>query len=281
MTPLGHLDAFTPPARSLAFAFLGQVGIALRGPDGVIYIDPYLTDYGWLLPDGGVHRLPRVYPPVLAPVDVHDATAVLITHDHADHFDPETIGGMRQRHPDLLVYGSYRCRDTHPDTPLTVVPALEPFTIGSARVTPVPSAHSELNGSPRGYPCYGYVIEWNGVTVYHAGDTLIYGETPELPGGLLGVLGRWRIDVAFLPANGGDYFRIHREENAIEPNMSFREAVDLAAALDVRLLVPTHTDMFAFNTDNPAFLVDYALRTAPRLGLKMLYPGELHCHVNW
>ena len=117
-SPLGQLDRFAPPPRSLALAFLGQVGVALRGPDGVVYIDPYLSDYGWPLPDGGVHRLPRAYPPVLEPQAAKDATAVLITHDHADHFDPETLAGMRLVHPALPVYGPYRCRDTHPDVAL-------------------------------------------------------------------------------------------------------------------------------------------------------------------
>ena len=102
-----------------------------------------------------------------------------------------------------------------------------------------------------------------------------------VPGGLLGVLSRWSIDVALLPANGGDYFRSHRLQNPVDPNLNFREAVDLASALGVRLLVPTHTDLFGFNTENLAYLVDYARRSAPRLGLKLMYPGEVHCHVNW
>jgi L-ascorbate 6-phosphate lactonase len=278
---LGQFNTFTPPKNSLAFSFLGQVGVAIRGPDGVIYIDPYLTDYGWKLPDGQIHRLPRAYPTVLAPQDTQDATAVLITHDHADHYDPETILAMRQTNPDLPVFGSYRSRHTYPNIDLTIVPALQPFELGSARVTPVPSAHSELNKTEHGYPCYGYIIEWNDVTIYHAGDTLVYGDSPDLPGGLPALLNRWKIDVAFLPANGGDYFRANRAENPVDANMNFRECVDLASLLNVRLLVPTHTDMFNFNTENLAYLVDYAGRYAPRLGLKIMYPGETHCHVNW
>ena len=155
-------------------------------------------------------------------------------------------------------------RAASPDIALEVVPALSTFELGSARVTPVPAAHTTLDLSSRGYPCYGYVLEWNGVTLYHAGDTLIYGDTTELPGGLLGVLSRWSIDVALLPANGGDYFRSHRLQNPVDPNLNFREAVDLASALGVRLLVPTHTDLFGFNTENLAYLVDYARRSAPR-----------------
>lgn len=278
---LGRLDALTPPAGGLILAFLGQVGFALRGPDGVLYIDPYLSDYGWPLPDGRIQRLPRAYPPPLAPDQARDASAVLITHDHADHFDPETLAGLLQAAPGAVVYGPYRCRDTHPGVPLQVVHALRPFQIGAARVTPLPAAHTTLDHGARGYPYLGYLIEWNGLTVYHAGDTLVYGDAPGLPGGLPSLLSGWDIDVAVLPINGGDYFRRHREEHSVDPNMTFREAVDLSRALGVRLLIPTHFDLFDFNSENPAFLVDYARRAAPELGLKVMVPGELHCQVNW
>ena len=30
--------------RQLAFWGLGQVGVAIKGPTGVLYVDPYLTD---------------------------------------------------------------------------------------------------------------------------------------------------------------------------------------------------------------------------------------------
>ena len=30
--------------RALAFWGLGQVGVAIKGPTGVLYVDPYLTD---------------------------------------------------------------------------------------------------------------------------------------------------------------------------------------------------------------------------------------------
>ena len=72
--------------RALAFWGLGQVGVAIKGPTGVLYVDPYLTDS-----DGEGRRLERGFPPPLEPEEVTNASAVLLTHDHVDHTDPRTL----------------------------------------------------------------------------------------------------------------------------------------------------------------------------------------------
>ena len=48
--------------RALAFWGLGQVGVAIKGPTGVLYVDPYLTDS-----DGDGGRLERSFPPPWSP----------------------------------------------------------------------------------------------------------------------------------------------------------------------------------------------------------------------
>jgi len=63
--------------RALASWGLGQVGVAIKGPTGVLYVDPYLTDS-----DGEGGRLERSFPPPLEPEEVTNASAVLLTHDH-------------------------------------------------------------------------------------------------------------------------------------------------------------------------------------------------------
>ena len=41
---IGRIHALEVGGRSLAFWGLGQVGVAIKGPGGIIYVDPYLTD---------------------------------------------------------------------------------------------------------------------------------------------------------------------------------------------------------------------------------------------
>src|ERR671921_2321591 len=161
--------------RALAFWGLGQVGVAIKGPTGVLYVDPYLTDS-----DGEGGSLPRTFPPPIAPDEVTNASAVLLTHVHIDHTDPDTVLPLSKGSPEARFVAPFTSRDMLVEAGLDegriVVPEVgEPVEVSGATVTAVPSAHTELEHDPgRGYPYLGYVIEWNGVTVYHAGDTVIY-----------------------------------------------------------------------------------------------------------
>ncbi|HSK82940.1 MAG TPA: MBL fold metallo-hydrolase [Rubrobacter sp.] len=135
-----------------------------------------------------------------------------------------------------------------------------------ASITAVPSSHTELEHDPeRGYPYQGYVIEWNGVTVYHAGDTVVYD-------GLIETLSAWDIDVAFVPINGRDYFRTRR---GIVGNTDLRETAALTETLDIGLIVPTHYDLIEGNTVDPGHFVSHLYSLNPMRPQKLLRPGEL------
>jgi L-ascorbate 6-phosphate lactonase len=252
--------------RALAFWGLGQVGVAIKGPTGVLYVDPYLTDS-----DGEGGRLERSFPPPLEPEEVTNASAVLLTHDHIDHTDPETLLPLASASPEARFICPSTSRDTLEEAGLdrdriTVPEVGEPLEVAGATATAVPSAHTELERDPEGgYPYLGYVIEWNGVTLYHAGDTVIYD-------GLIETLGRWEIDVAFVPINGRDFFRTRE---GIVGNTDYREVAHLAEELDFGLVVPTHYDLFAFNAVDPGYFVSYLYSLNHERRHKLLRPGEL------
>jgi L-ascorbate 6-phosphate lactonase len=250
---------------------LGQVGVVIKGPTGIIYVDPYLTDNS-----RGGGRAARSFPPPQSPDEVSAADAVLLTHDHGDHTDPHTILPMAASWPGVRIIAPYTSRDTLMRAGLSerrvrVPPVGEPFDVAGATVTVIPSAHTELERDPeRGHPFLGYLIEWNGVTLYHPGDTVIYP-------GLIDSLSRWEIDVAFIPINGRDWFRTERN---IIGNTDFREAAELAEALDFRVIVPTHFDLFAGNAEDPGNFVSYLNRLNPLRRHKIMRPGELYCYVR-
>lgn len=263
------------PQGSLAFLGLGQVGVAVRGPGGVIYIDPYLTDS-----DGGGGHLDRAFPPPLAPHEVTNADLVLVSHEHVDHFDPETLGPIARASGGARFALPYTCDPAKADiAPDRVIHAraFEPFEAVGATITPIPSAHTELEGAEHGHAFLGYVIEWNGLTVYHAGDTVVWGDPDPEGDGLIGVLSRWTIDVAFVPINGRDYFRTSRN---LVGNTDFREAAELAEVLDVGLIVPTHYDLIAGNTADPGHFVSYLYGLNPNRPHKLLRSGEVVVHAR-
>ena len=258
-----RLDGLEVPHGSLGFLGLGQAGVGIKGPEGVIYVDPYLTDYG-----GGGERLERHFDPPVDPAAIDNAACVLVSHEHVDHFDPETLGPIASSSPGVRFYGPYACdfSQTGIDPGRVTVPTVgEAFEVAAARITAVPSAHTELEKTDRGYRYLGYVIEWNGAVVYHAGDTIVYD-------GMTDTLSRWEIDAMFLPINGRDYFRTAQE---IVGNTNFREAAELAETLDVGMIFPTHYDLVAGNTENPAYFVDYINRRNLHRPYHLLRPGEL------
>src|SRR5262245_48555275 len=62
---------------SLAFWGLGQMGIAVKGPDAILYIDPCLSN---IVEDKFGGWWARAYPPPLLPAQVNNATHFLISH---------------------------------------------------------------------------------------------------------------------------------------------------------------------------------------------------------
>ena len=283
-----RMNALEVIPNALGFYFLGQVGLAIKGPDGTIYIDPYLSDYaGPTRP-----RVTRNFPPPLEPNRITNASAVLISHDHIDHFDPETLTPISIASPQAVFVGAHTCdfaslgisdeRWGHPHV-------LEPFMVGGASITAIPSAHTDLERNGDGlerFTYLGYVIQWNGVTVYHAGDTVIWdGNDPNLQDvpatdrlrqGLIGLLSSIKIDVAFVPINGRDYFRTAQ---GILGNTDFREAAELAEAIAAKVIVPTHFDLFARNAADPGHFVSYLHRLNPNRSHKIMRPGELFYYL--
>lgn len=64
---------------------LGQSGYVLKTENSKIIIDPYLSD--------SVNRVagrPRLLPIPINPSDI-SCDAVICTHDHLDHLDPDTV----------------------------------------------------------------------------------------------------------------------------------------------------------------------------------------------
>lgn len=271
MSLVNRIDALEVRTRGLALWGLGQVGVAIKGPGGVLYVDPYLTDS-----DGRGGRLIRAYPPPLEPTDVTNATAVLLTHAHADHTDPDTIVPLASSSRDARFLAPFTSRDVLVDAGIDdsriLVPEVgKPEEVAGASVTAIPSAHTDLDRDhARGYPYLGYVIEWNGTTVYHAGDSVVHDD-------LLNALQGRRLDVAFLPINGRDYFRTRQ---GIVGNMDHREAAELVEVLDVGVVVPTHYDLIAENSVDPGQFVSYLYRLNHARRHKLLRPGELYYFVK-
>ena len=243
-----------PPDRAVDLGWLGQAGFLVQAASQSILIDPYLSDSLAKKYRGREFPHQRLMPAPIAldelggigPID-----AVLCTHRHSDHMDPETLSAIAASHP--------RCRFVVPaaetDRALAIglsadrilpMDAGDTVSLGdSVTVTAIPAAHESLEQDAAGrHRFLGYVIGMESVTLYHSGDTVVYP-------GLAATLAGQTIDCALLPVNGRDGYRASR---GVPGNMTAGEAIDLCEAVGIPLLVPHHFGMFAFNTASDADL---------------------------
>ena len=254
-----------PAWGQVALWWLGQAGFGLRGSTANLLVDPFLAEH----PD-------RLVPAPFRPEQVGGLDAVVVTHDHLDHLDDESLPGLAEASPDArfvvpeplvervagLGIPAERVTGAQPDRPVE---------LNGLTIHPVPASHGDdlkdgygfgLERSNGLYRYLGYVFDLGGVRVYHAGDTIPYEGMEER-------LRDLRVDVALLPINGRD---AEREERGIVGNLDEEEAANLAAAIGADLLVPMHYDMFAANPGSPERLVEFARTTHPEL--QVLLPSR-------
>jgi L-ascorbate 6-phosphate lactonase len=201
---------------TLVVWWLYQSGLLVKSPHGaVIAIDPYLSDA--VLRS---YRLPRNVPPPLDPAEA-EPDALLATHSHEDHLDPDSIRPL---------LSSPRSRFVGP--PMAVGKVLA-AGIAAERTAPVArgdvvsvsdltvrAVHARHTFAPEPTPdAVGFVVECGGVSLYHSGDTEYDSEI---------VLDTRGVTASFISINGTG------------GNMNAHEAALLAWRQGAGLAVPFH-----------------------------------------
>jgi L-ascorbate metabolism protein UlaG (beta-lactamase superfamily) len=131
-----------------------------------------------------------------------------------------------------------------------LVPAWHTSTIAGSAEAP----YSPTTGTVTGPPA-GLVISIGGVTVYHAGDTCLFGDMKL-------IAERNPVDVALLPI-GGHY------------TMDRHDAVAAVELVGAKTVIPMHYDTFPpIETDAGAFKADVESQTPSQVVL--LEPGQSH-----
>ena len=236
-----RLSAWRPPRDALGIVALGQAGFALRSGDDLVLIDPFLSP-----------RPERLIDPIVDPRRLSAVRLVLATHEHGDHLDLPTWAALAEASPDArfivpeplvpLVAGV----GIHGDR-VTGARIGEPIGVGDIRATAVPARHAVgiedgySLGDARAPRFVGYVVEIDGVRLYHAGDTLADERITSAVSGL-------HPDIALLPINGRDP---EREGRGIVGNLSPDEAARMARDLGVALAIPMHFDTIRGNEGPP------------------------------
>lgn len=255
------------PGTGLSLWWLGQSGFLLKSPSGRVLFDPYLSDSltaKYAHTDKPHVRLTRQ---VIAPEKLVDLDLITSSHNHTDHLDRETLLPLFAANPQAKFAIPAANRefvakrlDCDLSWPIGMNDG-QSLHFDWGKLQAVPAAHNELDRDSAGRCLYlGYILEIDGMKVYHSGDTLWYD-------GIVEILKPWEIDLALLPING------NLPERRVAGNLWGDEAARLAKAIGARLVIPCHYDMFAFNTESPKLFVT----TCEALGqpYRVLQCGEL------
>ena len=201
----------------MKITWLGQAGLLLEARGTTVMVDPYFSNSVERMNRANYRRMPISEKYVKMMPDV-----LIFTHDHLDHYDPETAERYLKRSDKRLTvlspssvwqkarsYGNhnYVQFDRHTE-----------WTERGFRFTAVRAVHSDPYA-------IGVIIEdlSDGKRVYITGDTLynsdIFADIAD-------------IDVLFLPING------------VGNNMNMCDASRFAARVGAKLTVPYHYGMF-------------------------------------
>ena len=202
--------------------FLGQSGYLLKTENSEIIIDPYLSD--------SVNRVagrPRVLPIPIDPQDIN-CDAVICTHNHLDHLDPDTVKGIPVDQFFITTNEGKIELEKFGKTNVATLNAGESITVGDLEITAVFADHT--------VEAFGLIVKAENKTLYFSGDTL-YNEK-------LFDIAQYNPDITFICING----RLG--------NMNVEEALVVAEKIGAKINIPNHYDMFASNSENPRLFAD-------------------------
>jgi L-ascorbate metabolism protein UlaG (beta-lactamase superfamily) len=247
--------------------WLGQSGFLLVQKGRAVLLDPYLSDsltrkYAETNKPH-VRMTERVIDPAqLGSIGVIDV--VTSSHVHTDHLDSETLlpilkanAGAKLVCPEANLEVVTDRLGAEIKEQFLPADAGRNIVCGEVKLTGIPAAHNDVERDSAGHCKFlGFVLEWEGFTVYHSGDTLLHL-------GLLAALRPYSIDLALLPING------NRAERRVAGNLSGVEAAQLAHNISAKLVIPCHFDMFEFNTEAPlAFTAECRRLDSPLRSLR-------------
>ena len=218
--------------------FLGHACFELSDGDTTVLIDPFLSGN----------------PKAAISADDAAASAILLTHGHADHFG-DTVDIAKRTGAPVVAITEIANELGNED-----IQAHDPNLGGTVRfdwgwVKLVPALHTSTTPKGTVSPPAGLLISFGDTIVYHLGDTCLFSD--------LQLVGKRNpIDVALM-CIGGHY------------TMDRTDAVDAADLVGAKTVIPCHYNTFPpIETDAQAFKSD--VESATQSNVVVLEPGDSH-----
>jgi L-ascorbate metabolism protein UlaG (beta-lactamase superfamily) len=201
----------------MTIRFLGQSGYIIKTEKTEIMIDPYLSD--------SVNRVagrPRTLPIPITPEKIN-CDAVICTHNHLDHLDPDTVAQINDEQFFITTNEGKTELNKLGKEQVVSLNIGQSTVVGDIEITAVFADHT--------VEAFGLIVKAENKTLYFSGDTL-YNEK-------LFDIAKYKPDITFICING----RLG--------NMNVDEALITAKRIGAKINIPNHYDMFASNSENP------------------------------
>lgn len=169
-------------------SWIGHDGFQIKGSK-TVYFDPFEISGG-------------------EPADI-----LCVTYDHYDHLSIDDIAKIKKE--DTVIVTEKNSAKSLEGDVRVVIPG-DTLEIEGVKIAVVPSYNTNKKFHPKDKGYLGFIVEMDGVKVYHAGDTDVIPEMREI-----------ETDIALLPVSG-TYV------------MTAEEAAEAAMLIRAELIIPMH-----------------------------------------
>ncbi|MBN8853150.1 MAG: hypothetical protein BGO55_13550 [Sphingobacteriales bacterium 50-39] len=210
-----------------ALWWLGQAGYVIRSAGITLAIDPYLSNSA----AKGAPEFSRLYPAPIRPAELC-VDIYIVTHDHLDHLDPDTITPYTQKDSTWFVAPRQAAKKLGmlgvPEQRIIIIHAGETRRVDGVEITGVFALPTSVDVQDT----TGYFVRFaNGRSFYHTSDTefhpLVLAAAPRAP------------EMMLVPINGK------------WGNPNPEKAALFAQAIQPEYVLPNHYDVMELNSENP------------------------------
>jgi len=216
--------------------WLGHSGFEIELANKILLIDPWLTG----------NPLAAV-----TASDIKKADVVCVTHDHGDHLGDAIEICKRTGATFVGIYELGVFAEENGVKDVVGINIGGTVDVKGTRITMVQAFHSSTRGAPT-----GFVMKAEGKTIYHAGDTGLFGDMK-----LIGEI--HRPDVALIPI--GDYY-----------TMGSKEAAEAVKLIKPAVVIPMHYQTLPVLSPSAEDFIKFVKEKAPEVKVVALKPGEAY-----